>query len=362
LLGRIAFGSRPWLGGVEELSDVFGGRVGSSSRASRSETSLESRSERLAISSNRITRPSHYSSRASGPGEAITILRTLPRLIKVTKFTFCRDMPDAASMNPSDAMEATPTLSIITPVYNGEKFISECIESVAAQNCAGVEHVIVDGGSSDWTVQILREKARVHPYLRWISEPDRGQSDALNKGIGMARAEYIGILNADDFYEPGALSCVVTIIKNLPEPRFIVGACNVLTTGDKRADVNRPSVLKFENLMINETKWPFPYNPSAYFYPKAVHDVVGPYNIEDHFAMDFEFVLAVVQAIKPLYVDVVLGNFRLIPGTKTFNSIRDGSNKTMKRKIRIAAWKRASFKIKLRVAFLWMLHRLKVAC
>jgi glycosyltransferase involved in cell wall biosynthesis len=259
-------------------------------------------------------------------------------------------------------MEATPTLSIITPVYNGEKFISGCIESVVAQNCSGVEHVIVDGGSSDRTVHILREKAAVHPHLRWISEPDRGQSDALNKGIGMAGAEYIGILNVDDFYEPGALSSVAAMIKNLPGPSFIVGACNVLTSGDKLVEVNRPSVLKFENLMVGGEKWPFPYNPTAYFYPKAVHDVVGPYNIEEHFAMDLEFILKVVQAIQPLYIDAVLGNFRLIPGTKTFDAISDGSNRTRKRNIRIAAWKRASLKIKMRVAFLWMLNRLKVAC
>jgi glycosyltransferase involved in cell wall biosynthesis len=262
----------------------------------------------------------------------------------------------------SDEMEATPTLSIITPVYNGEKFISGCIESVAAQNCAGIEHIIVDGGSTDRTVEILHEKARAHPYLRWISEPDRGQSDALNKGIGLARAEYIGILNADDFYEPGALSCVAVIIKNLSEPCLIVGACNVLTTGDRLAEVNRPSVLEFEKLMMNAQNWPFPYNPSAYFYPKATHDVVGLYNIEEHFGMDYEFILSAVQTIKPLYIDVVLGNFRLIPGTKTFTSISDGSVKAMKRKIRIAVWKRASLKIKIRVGFLWMLHRLKLAC
>src|SRR6516164_880741 len=109
----------------------------------------------------------------------------------------------------------TPTLSIITPVYNGEKFISECIECVAAQNCAEVEHIIVDGGSNDRTVDILRDKAGVMRHLRWISEPDQGQSDALNKGISMAKAEYIGILNADDFYEPGALPYVAEIIKNV---------------------------------------------------------------------------------------------------------------------------------------------------
>ncbi len=137
-------------------------------------------------------------------------------------------------------MATTPTLSIITPVYNGEQFIAGCIQSVTAQNCAGVEHVIVDGGSTDRTVEILAEKARTHPHIRWISERDHGQSDALNKGIRMARAEYIGILNVDDFYEPGAFSRVIGIIKRLSEPRFIVGACNVLTTSDRLLYVNRP--------------------------------------------------------------------------------------------------------------------------
>lgn len=254
-------------------------------------------------------------------------------------------------------MEATPILSIITPVYNGESFISECVESVVAQNCAGVEHIIVDGGSSDGTVPIIREKAETHLHLRWISEPDRGQSDAMNKGIGMARAEYISFLNADDFYEPGALSRVTKIIKKLPDPRFIAGACNVLTTGNKLLYVNRPSVLKFENIFVDDETWPFPLNPAAYFYPKAVHDIVGAYNINEHQGMDYEFILAAVQTIEPLYIDVVLGNWRHIPGTKTFNSIRDGSVWAIRRRIRAEAWKRASLKTKMRVAALWISHR-----
>jgi glycosyltransferase involved in cell wall biosynthesis len=259
-------------------------------------------------------------------------------------------------------MEAIPILSIITPVYNGEKFISGCIESVAAQKLAGVEHIIVDGRSSDRTMDIVRDKARVYPHLRWVSEPDRGQSDALNKGIDMARAEYIGILNADDFYESGALRCVASIVKNLSGQRLIVGACNILTIGDQIQYVNRPNVLKFENLMIDPWKWPFPYNPSAYFYPKAVHDVIGRYNIEEHFGMDFEFILAAVRAIEPLYVDAVLGNFRLIPGTKTFKNTVDGSIRLLWRKIRIAAWRRAPLQTKMRIACLYVLHKLKVEC
>jgi glycosyltransferase involved in cell wall biosynthesis len=254
-------------------------------------------------------------------------------------------------------MEATPTFSIITPVFNGESFIAGCIESVVTQNCVGVEHIVVDGGSTDRTVEILREKARAHSHLRWISEPDRGQSDALNKGIAMARADYIGILNADDYYEPEALRRVATIIKDLPSPRFITGDCNVLTASDKLFHINRPKVPKFENIMVDDQLWPWPYNPAAYFYPKAIHNIVGPYNVEEHQGMDFEFILAAVQVIEPLYIDVVLGNWRHLPGTKTFNSITDGSIWALKQKIRRAAWRRAPFKTKLRTILLWVRHR-----
>jgi glycosyltransferase involved in cell wall biosynthesis len=262
-------------------------------------------------------------------------------------------------------MEPTPILSIITPVFDGENFICDCIDSVATQNCAGVEHIIVDGGSADRTAQILRKEAETHSHLRWISEPDRGQSDALNKGIAMAKAEYIGILNVDDFYEPGALCHVAQIVKGLPSSRFIVGGCHVLTTGDEILYIIHPTVLKFENIMVDDEKWPYPYNPSAYFYPKAIHDIIGPYNIEEHQGMDLEFILAAIQVIEPLYIDKVLGNWRYIPGTKTFNSLADGSLWRIKRRIYRAAWQRTPLKTKLGIVLLRFRHepvrRLKAA-
>src|SRR5205807_3907558 len=121
--------------------------------------------------------------------------------------------------------------------------------------------------------------------------------------------------------------------------------------------MNRPTMPKFENIMVDDKRWPWPHNPVAYFYPKSLHNIVGPYNVEEHQGMDLEFILAAVQAIEPLYIDVVLGNWRHIPGTKTFNSISDGSIGAVKRKIRRSAWKRAPLKTKLRTILLWLRHR-----
>ena len=93
-------------------------------------------------------------------------------------------------------------LSVITPVFNGIRFIESCILNVIEQGCCEVEHLIIDGGSSDGTVEIVSRYAERYRHIRWVSEQDEGQSHAMNKGIAMARGTIIGFLNVDDYYEP----------------------------------------------------------------------------------------------------------------------------------------------------------------
>src|ERR1035437_731800 len=93
-----------------------------------------------------------------------------------------------------------PLISIITPVYNGERFIESCLQSVISQNCPQAEHLIIDGTSRDGTVKIIDRYARQYPHIRWISQKDRGQSSAMNKGVTMSQGKIIGILNCDDYY------------------------------------------------------------------------------------------------------------------------------------------------------------------
>jgi glycosyltransferase involved in cell wall biosynthesis len=257
---------------------------------------------------------------------------------------------------------STPVLSIITPVYNGEKYIFSCIESVAAQQCPAIEHIVVDGASTDGTTAIVRERATVLPHLRLLSEPDRGQSDAQNKGIRLARADYVGILNVDDFYAPGALRRVAGILPTLRTPRFVYGNCNVLNEGDVLDYVNRPAFLKFENCLVDLATWPHPYNPSSYFYAKSIHDVVGYYDVDEHFALDLKFILAAIQKIDPLHIDEVLGNYRYIPGTKTFRSMEDGTLEIRKRKVLHDAFVQAPLRTKIRVLSLWVSHQPAVLC
>jgi len=218
-----------------------------------------------------------------------------------------------------------PRLTIITPVYNGERCIESCLKSVIDQKCADVEHLIIDGGSSDRTVAILKEYSQNHRHIRWVSEKDTGQSDAMNKGIGFASGDILGFLNTDDFYEPGVLNRVLKIFKDLPEPSLLVGNCNVWNN-QGIMNVNKPQKILLSDLLMGLDIYPNPYNPSAYFYHKSLHQKIGPYNENEHFAMDLDFILSAVKVAHVKYVDETWGNFRFIEGTKTFEDYKSGES------------------------------------
>jgi len=215
-------------------------------------------------------------------------------------------------------------LSIITPVYNSERFIATCIEAVIEQNCIDLEHIIIDGGSTDQTVPIMQQYADRYPHIRWQSEPDRGQSDAMNKGIAMASGEIMGLLNVDDGYEPGVLNRVVDRFKVLPEPTLLVGNCNIWDDAGKLVEVNRPAKLSLFELVTGVNIHPYPCNPAAYFYHTALHQNVGLYDVDDHYSMDLDFMLRAVQAANVVYVDEIWGNYRRLEGTKTVNDMHNG--------------------------------------
>ncbi len=220
----------------------------------------------------------------------------------------------------------SPCISIITPVYNGIRFIAPCIENVIAQECPAVEHIIVDGGSTDGSVDVIRSYAEKYPHIRWISEKDRGQSDALNKCIAMSTGNILSSLNVDDYYEPGTLNFVLEKFVTLPVPSLLVGNCTVWDDDGKILWVNKPKCLKLKKLLVaNEKRYPFPVNPSAYFYHKSLHDIIGMYDPEIHYEMDLDFVIKAIKNSHAIYVDVALGNFRFIRGTKTFDDFKNGN-------------------------------------
>ncbi|NWF60282.1 MAG: glycosyltransferase [Fischerella sp.] len=208
-------------------------------------------------------------------------------------------------------------ISVITPVYNGEKFVEFCIKVVIDQQCLDVEHIIVDGNSTDRTVEIIKKYADSYPHIRWISEQDKGQSDAMNKGIAMVRGEILAILNVDDYYEPNVLNRVLELFKELPVPSLLVGNCNIWEAKDKLAAVIKPANFNLSHILQGLNLNNFPANPSAYFYHTSLHQQVGLYKVDEHYAMDLDFLLRAVQVATVKYVDETWGNWMRTEGTKT---------------------------------------------
>lgn len=239
-------------------------------------------------------------------------------------------------------------ITIITPVYKGAKFIKSCIESVASQYFEGLEHLIMDGGSPDATAEIVKELMLIYPHISLVSEADKGQSDAMNKGIQKASNPVISFLNADDRYEPGALALARDFFTTAPNESFLLGNCKVLDEDGSLYMINKPWPFDRVAFMLD---YLFPYNPSAYFYHRSIHDKVGFYAVEDHLTMDIDFLFRLKGKAKIFYIDEILGNYLMLPESKTMQEISSGRNVENLKKVFEKHWPTLSWTEKIRYLF-----------
>src|SRR5918998_3905515 len=206
-----------------------------------------------------------------------------------------------------------PKLTIVTPCLNGAATLPQALESVASQGYPDLEHVVVDGGSTDGTVEIL-ERAGVS----FISEPDRGLSDAVNKGLRMATGEAVGWLNADDFYVPGALHRVGRAFAGNPRARWVTGRCRIVDADDREI---RKGVSAYKNAFLDRYSYAllvaqnFIACPST-FIRRSAFDEVGMLDERFKYSMDYDLWLRLGKLGDP----VVLGGeplaaFRMAEGS-----------------------------------------------
>jgi len=213
-------------------------------------------------------------------------------------------------------------ISIITPTRNMARFLEPCILSILQQCYPNIEHIVVDGASTDNTLEILRR----YPHIRWISEPDRGLSDALNKGIQMATGEIIGWCNADDLYLPGTLTAVNELFKQHPEIDLYYGDYREIDETGRSLRVVRethfsPTVFRWLHVNVIST-------PAA-FWRKRMHDKGLWFDEKIRYAMDYDFLRrAFAAGFNYKHVSILFCDFRRHANTLSAAGSHSGSQLT----------------------------------
>jgi glycosyltransferase involved in cell wall biosynthesis len=221
----------------------------------------------------------------------------------------------------------SPVISIITIVFNGEKHLEQTIRSVLDQSLKPVQYIIIDGGSTDHSVEIIK-KYEKHLYF-WISEKDNGISDALNKGISRATGDIVGIIHADDWYEPGVFQRVA---ENFGSEEVYYGDIQWWKDQKKAfVQVANFDLLNREMTIIHPTV----------FIKKDIYDRLGGYDNRFRCAMDYDMLLKLkVNRCRFKYIPYVLANMRL--GGFSDNQWKLGCRETLAIKNRYLPEKKTS--------------------
>lgn len=208
-----------------------------------------------------------------------------------------------------------PLVSIITPSFNQGEFIRETIESVLNQDYPNIEYIVIDGGSTDNTLEILKE---YDGQIRWISEKDNGQADAINKGITLTRGEIIGWINSDDIYMENAVSKLVEYWMNNPEADMVYG--DAIYIDRKGNYIDKYLTEEFDRQRLAEEC--IICQPAAFF-SRAIVEKIGMLDVEYQLGMDYDLWMRIAKGGKILYTCICVAASRMYDENKTLSRRRD---------------------------------------
>lgn len=212
-----------------------------------------------------------------------------------------------------DEEQSPVVVSIVTPTYQMAGFLPDTLESVRRQRYPHVEHIVVDGGSTDGTTELLRREEEQNPRLQWLSERDRGQPDAIRKGFELARGSILTWLNADDVYlGDDVLDAVLEAFAHNPRADLVTGGGLLLTaTGAVRRPIPAPLGLNEHVLRRNDVI----LQPATFFRRSIADDV--PLDIDLHYAFDWDFFIRAVTGREVVVLDRELAGYRYYDSSKT---------------------------------------------
>jgi len=208
-----------------------------------------------------------------------------------------------------DEMSTNPLVSIITPSYNKGEFIEETIQSVLNQTYQNIEYIIIDGKSIDNTVQILMN----YPHLKWVSEPDSGQTDAINKGLNRAKGEILAYLNADDTYLPDTIETIVNVFRTQPKTCLIYGDIIHTDKNSNVINIHKTGNIDLERFISHRFYLPQP----TVFFRQDVLANTGMFDDSLHLAMDYDYWLRTFPYYPSQYINKPLATARIYNNAKS---------------------------------------------
>lgn len=205
-----------------------------------------------------------------------------------------------------------PKISIITPSFNQDKFIEETIKSVLSQDYQNIEHIVIDGGSTDNTLEILKK----YPHLKIMIEPGKGQAEAINKGLQIASGEIIGWINSDDTYYPKIFQQVVKVINHASGTFVAMGRCTYINEAGKPIGKEHPSSFVNHRRVVKIWKGYTIPQPAVFFH-RVVYEKCGGLDEGLYFAMDYDLFLRYTNHFDIYTVNQLWATYRLHTNSKT---------------------------------------------
>jgi len=218
-------------------------------------------------------------------------------------------------------------ITVVTPSMNQGEFIGRTILSVLEQRGDfDLEYIIVDGGSKDNSLDIIK---KYEHSLKWVSEKDQGQSDAINKGFEMASGDILGWLNSDDTYAAGALATVAESYRQEPFA-WCFGNCRNIDENDReiRKLITRYKIFESKRYSFGRLLSKDFISQPAVFFTRNVYNEAGPLDLTCHYSMDYDYWLRIGKKYSPVYIDKFLANFRWQRGSKNSENYKQAALET----------------------------------